>query len=100
MTSNVVEMWQAICHGSVMANIRSPRYCNDDIRRIEHAKKVFDEALSNLLRDAVAVGWREEEAALQIADLADDYIMNLASRRLSRPMAANTNVRDPGNREF
>lgn len=83
-----------------MTDIRSPTYSADDIRRAAHCRKVFNEALSNLLRSAVAAGWREEEVALQIADLADDHIMDLASRRFSRPQAANTNIRSVKKREF
>ena len=68
-----------------MTDIRSPLYSADDTRRARHCRNVFNEALSKLLGNAVAAGWRQEEVALQIADLADDLVMDLASRRLSRP---------------
>lgn len=40
---------------------------------------------------AVAVGWREAEAAIAVADAADDYILFLAERPRRNYIAANSN---------
>lgn len=40
---------------------------------------------------AVNAGWREAEAALAVADAADDYILFLSERPRPTYMAANSN---------
>ena len=45
------------------------------------------EAYSNLIEAAVVGGWRKEEIALEMADTAEDYIMELASQKKSRDRA-------------
>lgn len=39
----------------------------------------FRRVLELVLSRVVAAGWREKEVALQIADLADEYVMRLAT---------------------
>ncbi|MBP1846886.1 hypothetical protein J2046_005168 [Rhizobium petrolearium] len=39
----------------------------------------FRRVLELVFSRAVAAGWREKEVALQIADLADEYVMHLAT---------------------
>ncbi|WP_431324847.1 hypothetical protein [Rhizobium sp. YTU87027] len=91
VTAIVVEMWRFLCHPAPMVDIRSPIYDVDDSRRALQCTSVFNDALSLLIRKAVLAGWREEEAALQIADLADDYILYLTSKPSRERRAANTN---------
>lgn len=40
---------------------------------------------------AIASGWREAEAALALADAADDYVVYLSERPRRNPNAANSN---------
>ena len=40
---------------------------------------------------AITAGWREAEAALAVADAADDYILYLAERPRRTHVAANSN---------
>lgn len=40
---------------------------------------------------AVAAGWREAEAALALADAADDYVLFLSERPRWTHVAANSN---------
>lgn len=42
-----------------------------------------------LVDEAAALGWRREELALQLADLADDYVLYLASRPNERASTTN-----------
>lgn len=69
--------------------IRSPRHSVFDEERAKECEAEFRRVLNLLISRAVAAGWREEEVAMQIADLAEDYVMNLAFN--GKSSAANDN---------
>ncbi|QFY60923.1 hypothetical protein FZ934_11150 [Rhizobium grahamii] len=74
-----------------MTNIRSPRYSAEDAARLRECAKACDSAITDVVRRAVAAGWREEEFALHLADAAENYVMYLAKRPDRRRIAANNN---------
>lgn len=47
--------------------------------------------MRDLVLDAVNHGWREAEAAMALADAADDYVMFLSERPRRQHLAANSN---------
>ncbi|MGK6311796.1 hypothetical protein [Neorhizobium sp. DT-125] len=72
-----------------MPNIHSPRHSVFDEERAKECEAEFRRVLELVISRAVAAGWREKEVALQIADLAEDYVMDLAFN--SKASAANDN---------
>lgn len=72
-------------------DIEAPTYSPLDLRRDRDAKNVFADAARNLILQAVRTGWRESEAAMALADAADDYVMYLAQKPRRQLMAANSN---------
>ena len=54
-------------------------------------RDAFRSAVRDLVIDAVNGGWREAEAAIALADAADDYVMFLSERPRRNPVAANSN---------
>lgn len=70
---------------------RPPRYVPSDPQRSRDARDAFQSATRELLIQAVKAGWREAEAAMALADAADDYVMFLAERPRRNPVAANSN---------
>ncbi|MDM9625981.1 hypothetical protein QTL95_08745 [Rhizobium sp. S152] len=74
-----------------MTNIRSPRYNAEDTARTRECENVCSTAITDVVRRAVAAGWREEEIALHLADAAENYVMYLATKAERRLMAANNN---------
>jgi hypothetical protein len=74
-----------------MTNIRSPRYSAEDIGRSRECESVCKGAITEVVRRAIAAGWREEEIALHLADAAEDYVIYLATRPSLKRMAANNN---------
>jgi hypothetical protein len=60
-------------------------------RRQREAQDVFRQALRRVVIEAVEAGWREAEAALALADAADDYVLYLSDRPRRRLVAANGN---------
>ena len=68
-----------------------PRHAPNDPRRARDAREIFRTATRDMLLDAVGAGWREAEAALALADAADDYVMFLAERPRRNHVAANSN---------
>ncbi len=74
-----------------MTNINSPKYSAEDTGRSRECAAVCNAAITDVVRRAVAAGWREEEIALHLADAAEDYVMYLATTAKRRLTAANSN---------
>jgi hypothetical protein len=72
-------------------DIEAPTYSPLDPRRDRDAKDIFADAARNLILQAVRAGWRESEAAMALADAADEYVMYLAQKPRPNLMAANSN---------
>lgn len=77
----------------VLRDFQSPTYAADQIARSREGEKVFSRAFALFVREAVAAGWREQEAALLLADAAEDYVIYLATAADRRPAPANANSR-------
>jgi hypothetical protein len=67
-----------------MSEIRPPQYGIYDDSRGFQRKAVFRRELQRLVKTAVSAGWREDEIALEVADLADEYVMKLAQKKIGR----------------
>ncbi|WP_283194054.1 hypothetical protein [Rhizobium sp. AN80A] len=74
-----------------MTNIRSPRFNAEDIGRSRECESVCKGAITEVVRRAIAAGWREAEIALHLADAAEDYVIYLATKPDRRLKAANNN---------
>jgi hypothetical protein len=72
-------------------DIEAPTYSTLDPRRDRDAKTIFADVARNLILQAVRTGWRESEAAMALADAADEYVMYLAQKPRRQLMAANSN---------
>ena len=59
--------------------------------RTSQCRATFAAAVKELILDAVANGWRQEEVALAVADAADEYVLYLASRPTIALRHANQN---------
>lgn len=73
--------------------LEKPTFQPSDPRRAREAREAFHEAVRDLVVQAVGAGWREAEAAMALADAADDYVMFLAQRPQRNTVAANSNGR-------
>jgi hypothetical protein len=71
--------------------LRPPKFHPTDPRRTRDTRDAFQSAVRDLVVDAVSAGWREAEAAIAIADAADDYVMFLSERPRRNLVAANSN---------
>ncbi|KQV70247.1 hypothetical protein ASC90_08975 [Rhizobium sp. Root1220] len=76
-----------------MREIRPPQYGFFDGNRGWERRAVFRRELQRLIDGAVRAGWREDEIALEVADLADEYVMKLARRKTAQApfLCANDN---------
>jgi hypothetical protein len=74
-----------------MSMFQAPKYSVDEINRLRECKAVCRRAYSDLVATAVALGWREQEIALELADVADDYVLYLAAKPTLPILAANNN---------
>ncbi|KQV83697.1 hypothetical protein [Rhizobium sp. Root1220] len=74
-----------------MTNISSPNYSAEDMGRSRECEAVCNAAINDVVRRAVAAGWREEEIALHLADAAENYVIYLATKIKRRLLAANNN---------
>ena len=72
-------------------DMEAPTYSPLDPRREHNAKLIFSNAARDLILQAVRAGWRESEAAMALADAADDYILYLAQQPTRNLRAANSN---------
>ena len=72
-------------------NIEAPTYSPLDPRREHDARHIFSDVMREVVLQAVGAGWRESEAAMALADAADDYVMYLAGKPSRKLMAANSN---------
>jgi hypothetical protein len=70
---------------------RPPRFHPSDPRRARDAQDALGVVVRDAVLQAVAAGWREAEAAIAVADAADDYILFLSERPRRNPSAANSN---------
>ena len=60
--------------------IEPPLFSVSEMARTSQCRETFAAALKGLVLAAVANGWRQEEAALALADAADEYVLYLATR--------------------
>jgi hypothetical protein len=67
-----------------MTQIDMPQFQVEDARRAKECQIVCTKAFAKLVDEAVALGWRREEVAVQLADAADDYVLYLASNSTNR----------------
>lgn len=70
---------------------RPPKFQPNDPARVKDAQDAFAAATRQFIVQAVSAGWRESEAAMALADAADDYVMYLATRPQRNYVAANSN---------
>ena len=70
---------------------RPPKYHPSDPRRAQDAQHAMGEIVRDAVLQAITSGWREAEAAIAVADAADDYILFLAERPRRNHIAANSN---------
>lgn len=63
-----------------MQMIDPPLFSVSEMARTSQCRATFAAAVKELVFDAVANGWRQEEVALALADAADEYVLYLASR--------------------
>lgn len=71
--------------------LQPPKFHPADPRRNREMREAFQSAVRDLVVQAVSLGWREAEAAIALADAADDYVMFLAERPRRNRVAANSN---------
>lgn len=71
--------------------LRPPKFHPSDPRHTRETREAFRSAVRQLVLEAVNTGWREAEAALALADAADDYVMFLSERPPRDHVAANSN---------
>jgi hypothetical protein len=71
--------------------LRPPKFHPTDPRHTRETRDAFRSAVRELVVEAVSTGWREAEAALALADAADDYVMFLSERPPRDHVAANSN---------
>jgi hypothetical protein len=74
-----------------MVELDRPKFHVGDRRRTDECHSTFSRAISQLIDEAVAMGWRREEVALQVADAADDYVIYLASNTKRDELSAEAN---------
>lgn len=74
-----------------MNEIRPPHYGIYDDSRGFQRRAVFRRELQRLIETAVSAGWLEDEIALEVADLADEYVMKLAQKKSSRSGLSSAN---------
>ncbi|MDP9813293.1 hypothetical protein J2W42_006164 [Rhizobium tibeticum] len=74
-----------------MTNIGSAKYSAEDMGRWRECEAVSKVAVTDVVRRAVAAGWREVEIAHHLAEAADIYVIYLATKPKRRLMAANSN---------
>jgi hypothetical protein len=67
-----------------MEKISSPQQPHEYPDRALDCEEAMRRAFRELLQDAIAVGWEEAEVALIVADVAEDYVMELAQKRSVR----------------
>jgi hypothetical protein len=74
-----------------MTQFPAPRYHARQNQRAQECAALCKNAVADIVRAAVAVGWREQEIALCLADAADDYVVYLATKPDKPWKAANSN---------
>lgn len=67
-----------------MTDIQSPQHDVDQDLRAMDCLEAVEIAFHQLIADAESKGWRPAEIALALADIAEDYVLMLASGRASR----------------
>lgn len=74
-----------------MNKFRPPSYRIFEQERARECQTVCRSVYSKLIAEAVALGWREQEVALELADAADDYVFYLSPKPGLPRAAANVN---------
>ncbi|MGO4568387.1 hypothetical protein AB4Z52_25850 [Rhizobium sp. 2YAF20] len=64
-----------------MEKITSPQQHDDYPERWLDCESAVNSAFRQLVLNAVSAGWREAEVALVIAEIADEYVVELADKR-------------------
>ena len=72
--------------------VRGPASDPSDRRRAAESRKAAESITRQVVVQMVKAGWRENEAALSLADALDDYCLYLAERPRLRNAAANSNA--------
>lgn len=71
--------------------MHAPSYGVTDRRRETQIRKEAEEFTRRAVLSFVQMGWRENEAALALADALDDYCLYLSATHDRRLAAANSN---------
>lgn len=71
--------------------MHAPSYAVTDNRRETQCRKEAKEFARHAVLTFVQMGWRENEAALALADALDDYCLYLSASYDRRLAAANSN---------
>lgn len=72
-------------------DLHAPKYCSLSGQRASQRRLETAAVARKVIVDMVKAGWREEEAALGLADAFDDYCLYLSRRSTRSLEAANTN---------
>lgn len=74
-----------------MTQFTAPHYHVEQGQRTQQCAALCKSAVADFVLAAVAVGWREQEMALHLADAADEYVVYLATKPSKVWKAANSN---------
>jgi len=64
-----------------MENIRAPILANGHNGRSKDCSEALSVAFHQVVKSAVLAGWHEYEAAIALADIAEDFVMELYDRK-------------------
>jgi hypothetical protein len=72
-------------------NVPPPQFSVHHTERARDCEAAFQSAMRDLMVRAVEAGWREAEAAMAMADAAENYVIYLAEQPKKHLSAANSN---------
>lgn len=64
-----------------MENIRAPQRANGHNARNNECRETLSTAFHEFVNSAISAGWHEKEVAVAMADIADDFVMELYERK-------------------
>lgn len=70
-----------MCNDETMLKISSPQLPYDYPERSLDCERAMARAFREFVQQAISAGWEEAEVALVVADIADDYVMELAQNK-------------------
>ena len=76
----------------VTIEVRGPTKDPTDRRRVAESRKEAKAVARQLVLQMIKAGWRENEAALSLADALDDYCLYLVEHPPRRLQPANSNT--------